>query len=146
MRTVGTLLLCALFLGAGSVVSAQDSKSGSPDPGTVTLSGYIVDAMCGSAIAKKSDPMKKASRHTRACALAEACAAEGYGIFAEGKWVLFDEAGNALANAALKKDERQQQLYFRVRGKRQADRFAVIAIEPVPAPQTTDTSGSPSTR
>jgi hypothetical protein len=146
MRTASTVLLCALFLGAGSVVSAQGSRSGSPDPGTVTLSGYIVDAMCGNAIAKKSDPMKKASRHTRVCALAEACAAEGYGIFTDGKWILFDEAGNALANAALKKDERKQQLYFRVQGKHKGDRFAVTAIESVPAPQTTDTSRSSSTR
>ena len=142
MKIVPPILLFLLFFGAIGQNAAHTQDRDSAEPRTVTFTGYIVDVMCGNTIAKKSNPMAKAPRHTRACALAEACAAEGYGMFAEGDWILFDEKGNTLANAALKKDTRKKALYFRVKGSYDGKRFAVTAIEPVPAPEAPQTDGT----
>ena len=146
METPSVALLCLLLCGTVPILSAQEATPTPADSTSVTLTGYLVDVMCGNAIAKKSNPMSKAARHTRACALAEACAAEGYGVFADGSWILFDEKGNALANAALKEDDRPRELYFQVVGRYDGDRFAVISIEPLPAPDSQDTSGGSAPR
>ena len=146
MKTASAMLLCSVLIGAVGVGFTQEQNRGSGDARTVTLTGYIVDVMCGNAIAKKSNPMTKAPRHTRACALAEACSAEGYGIFSDGNWVLFDKKSSALANDALKKDNRQKELYFRVKGSFDGDRFVVTSIEALPAPEATNRSGTESSR
>lgn len=132
MKTVSIVALVFL-LGSGCT---QQKEAPPAEPQRVALTGYIVDAMCGNAIAKKSNPMEKAARHTRACGLAEACAAEGYGVFAEGRWILFDEHGNALANAALREDTRERALYFRIEGLLDGDRLSVAAVDPLSAPET----------
>jgi len=141
MKTASITLLCLLLSGTMPMVSAQEATRTPADLTTVTLTGYLVDVMCGNAIAKKSNPMTKAARHTRACALAEACAAEGYGMYADGSWIRFDEKGNALANAALKEDDRSRDLYFRVLGRYDGKTLAVISIEPLPAPDSKGASG-----
>ena len=69
-----TMLVVALIVVLGSGC-AQKKEAPPAEPQQVVLTGYIVDAMCGNAIAKKSNPMEKAARHTRSCGLAEACAA-----------------------------------------------------------------------
>jgi hypothetical protein len=136
MRTIPVVVLM-LLLGSGCT---QQKEAPPAEPQRVVLTGYIVDAMCGNAIAKKTNPMEKAARHTRACGLAEACAAEGYGVFADGRWIVFDEQGNALANAALRKDTRERALYFRVEGTLEGDHLAVTAVDSLPSPAAAEVS------
>ena len=145
MRTALTIaIVTVVALGARNVAGAQEKDHTASAATTVTLQGYVVDAMCGKAFAKKSDPMSKAARHTRACALAEACAAEGYGIFADGRWLLFDQKGNSLVHAALEKDTRSTQLYYAVRGSVTEGRFMLEALEVQQAPEKPASGGKSS--
>jgi len=86
-----TFPLLVLFLGLAMATEAQVPT------GAVALRGYVLDAGCGAALAGKPGGAARAARHTKACALDEECAAAGYGILAEGKWVKFDARGDELA-------------------------------------------------
>ena len=55
--------------------------------------GYVVDAMCAKTILKKDNIMERAAKHTKDCALEDACSATGYGLFYDNKYYKFDEAG-----------------------------------------------------
>ena len=60
--------------------------------GAETFSGTVVDVMCKG---------KDLASHTRSCAIA--CAKGGYGlVMADGKFLKFNETGNAKALALLK--------------------------------------------
>jgi hypothetical protein len=107
MRT----MLVGLLVVAGVLVAEAQTRGRE-----VTLRGYVVDAT-------------RAARHTRACALDERCAAAGYGIFADGKWVKFDAQGDLLANAAIRASKRERGHYFEVRGSMRGDRFAVVSLK-----------------
>jgi hypothetical protein len=83
--------------------------------------GYLMDASCA---AKMKD---KAAAHKAKCALS--CAKGGYGIVtAEGKFVKFDETGNAKALEALKATTKDQDLMAKVTGSKQGD---VIKVESI---------------
>ena len=72
---------------------------------------------------KSSDP----DSHPRVCALQ--CASGGYGVItADGKFLRFDEAGNAKALAALKKSEKKDHLRVTVTGSQKDDVIAVSTI------------------
>ena len=111
------LILSTVFL--LSFVIAQE-KSGMPmetkAAKTVTLKGYIVDQSCGKGMAKKDNPMQKAASHTRDCALEDACAAAGYGIFSNGKYYTFDKDGSAKAKESLEKDKREKAIAYEATG------------------------------
>jgi hypothetical protein len=71
-----------------------------------TWSGTIVDTNCKG---------KDVASHTRQCAMS--CAKSGFGLVtADGKFVKFDEAGNAKALAALKASKRDKDLRAKVSG------------------------------
>lgn len=94
-----------------------------------TLHGYVVDQMCAKNMAKKSNPMELAAKHTKECALEEACAASGYGIFYEnGKWVKFDDNGDKLAKAMIEKTKKEKDIMADVTGEMQGDRFVVASL------------------
>jgi len=93
------------------------------------MSGYVVDQMCGKGIAKKANPMEKAAGHTKECALEDACAASGYGIFTGGKWLKFDPAGSRMAKDAISKSKREKGLMFEVTGKIDGDVLAVSGLK-----------------
>ena len=83
--------------------------------------GHLMDAMCA---AKMKD---KAASHKAKCALA--CAKTGYGIVtAEGKFVKFDEAGNAKAQEALKGTAKEQDLMVKVTGTVDGDTIQVESL------------------
>ncbi len=83
--------------------------------------GYLMDAMCA---AKMKD---KAASHKTKCALS--CAKTGYGIVtADGKYVKFDETGNAKATEALKATAKEHDLKVKVTGTLEGD---VIQVESV---------------
>lgn len=108
MRALIGLSMVVLF--AAATVLAQETK-------TTTLSGYVVDQMCAKGFAKKADPMVKAAAHTKECALEEACAASGYGIFSGGKYYKFDEKGSATAKKLIEQTKRTKGLYFEATGQ-----------------------------
>jgi hypothetical protein len=101
---------------------AQESKS-------VTVKGYVVDKMCATGMAKKSDPMERAAKHTKDCALEDHCAASGYGIFSEGKWHAFDAKGNEKAKAALEASKREKGLYFAATGSFDGELFTLASLK-----------------
>jgi len=86
-----------------------------------TWNGTLVDVMCKD---------KDIAAHTRKCALG--CAKSGYGLVtSDGKFVKFDEAGNAKALAALKATGREKDLKAKVEGTLDGETVQVssIAIE-----------------
>jgi hypothetical protein len=84
-----------------------------------TWTGTLVDVMCKG---------KDLSSHTAKCAVS--CAKSGYGlVLSDGKFVKFDEGGNAKALAALKSTSKEKDLKARVSGALDGDTVAVSSIE-----------------
>ena len=84
-----------------------------------SFSGTVVDVMCRN---------KDLAGHTRECALS--CAKSGYGLVqADGKFLKFDESGNARTLAALKKLGREKDLKAKVAGTMDGDVLKVESIE-----------------
>lgn len=125
----GIIPLIMVLACVASGVLAQEKK---PEVRTVTLKGYVIDAMCGTAWAKKANGAEKAARHTKACALNEHCAAAGYGIFSEGAWVKFDTDGDRQAKAAIQKSKKERGHYFEVRGAWQGSILQVASMKEIP--------------
>ena len=84
-----------------------------------TWTGTLVDVMCKG---------KDLSSHTTKCAVG--CAKSGYGlVLSDGKFVKFDEGGNAKALAALKSTSKEKDLKAKVSGALDGDTVTVSAIE-----------------
>ena len=84
-----------------------------------SFSGTVVDFMCRG---------KDLSGHTRECALT--CAKSGFGmVTAEGKFLKFDEAGNARTLSVLKKAAKEKDLKAKVTGTLDGDLLKVQTIE-----------------
>jgi hypothetical protein len=90
--------------------------------------GYVVDAMCAKGMMKKDNPMEKAAKHTKECALEEGCAASGFGLFYDGKYYKFDEAGDKMAKAAIEKSTHEKGLMFDVTGKMEGEKITVASL------------------
>jgi opacity protein-like surface antigen len=99
--------LCAGFVMLGAAAMAA------------TWSGTVVDTMCKD---------KDVAGHTRQCALG--CAKSGFGLVtSDGKFVKFDESGNAKALAALKASKKDKDLRAKVTGTLNGDVISVESIE-----------------
>jgi hypothetical protein len=84
-----------------------------------TWNGTLVDVMC-----KNQD----LAGHTTQCAIK--CAKSGYGlVMADGKFVKFDEAGNAKALAALKATSKEKDLKAKVTGALDGETVQVESVE-----------------
>jgi hypothetical protein len=84
-----------------------------------TWSGTLVDVMCKG---------KDLAGHTTKCAVS--CAKSGYGlVLADGKFVKFDEGGNAKALAALKSSGKEKDLKAKVSGSFDGETVQVSSIE-----------------
>lgn len=84
-----------------------------------TWSGTIVDVMCKG---------KDLANHTAKCAIN--CAKGGFGlVLPDGKFIKFDEAGNAKALAALKATSKEKDLKARVSGALEGGVLKVESIE-----------------
>ncbi len=113
------------------VAHAQDKKMDSKKADTkgTVLTGVVVDQMCAKSMAKKSDPMVRATKHDKDCALEEACAASGYGLFYDGgKWVKFDDNGDKLAKAMFESSKKESDFKAEVTGEMKGDKFVVASI------------------
>lgn len=97
----------------------------------ITLRGYVVDAMCGRAMAGKTKAATQAASHTRACALDKECSASGYGLMVEGVWHEFDDAGDATAKAMVTASRRTRGLLFEVKGTTGDGVFRVASMKEV---------------
>ncbi len=83
-----------------------------------TWSGTVVDVACKG---------KDLSGHATKCAIS--CAKSGYGLVtADGKFVKFDEEGNAKALAALKSTKKDKDLKATVSGELDGDVIKVASI------------------
>ena len=80
--------------------------------------GTVVDVMCKG---------KDLSNHTRECAVS--CAKGGYGlVLGDGKFVKFNEMGNAKTFSMLKKLSKEKDLKAKVTGRLEGE---AIQVEPV---------------
>jgi hypothetical protein len=87
-----------------------------------TFSGTVVDVMCKG---------KDLASHTRSCALD--CAKSGFGLVqADGKFLKFDESGNARTLSLLKKSSKDKDLKMKVTGTVDGDVIKVSAVELLP--------------
>jgi len=87
-----------------------------------TWTGTVVDIMC-----KGND----LASHTAKCAVS--CAKGGYGlVLADGKFVKFNEKGNAKALSALKSTAKEKDLKAKVSGSLDGDVIQVDNIEILP--------------
>ena len=103
----------AMFAAAASLLSVAAFAE--------TWNGTLVDVMCKD---------KDIAGHTKKCALG--CAKSGFGLVtSDGKFMKFDEAGNAKALAALKATGKEKDLKAKVEGALDGDTVQVssIAIE-----------------
>jgi hypothetical protein len=98
---------------------------------TVAVRGYVVDAMCAQGIVKKGEVMKRAAAHTKACALEDNCAASGYGVFSDGKYLKFDTRGDQLAHTLLQKTAKEKDIAVEVTGTMTGTQFAVASIKEI---------------
>jgi hypothetical protein len=124
-----TFLMLVALLAVSGLFAQEKSEST-----LVTLKGYIVDAMCGAAMAKGPNMEQRAAKHSRSCALDEQCAAAGYGIITGTKWYPFDAAGNAKAKSGIQKSKRAKGHYFQVTGILEGGRLKVRSLKEVPVP------------
>jgi hypothetical protein len=87
-----------------------------------TFSGTVVDVMCKG---------KDLAGHTRSCALD--CAKSGFGLVqADGKFLKFDESGNARTLSLLKKSAKEKDLKVKVTGDADGDVIKVKAVDLLP--------------
>jgi hypothetical protein len=104
-----TFAVAALLALSGAVATAGEWQ------------GHLMDAMCA---AKMKD---KAAAHKTKCALS--CARTGFGIVtADGKYIKFDEMGNAKAQEALKATAKEQDLTIKVTGTMDGDMINVESL------------------
>src|ERR1700684_487166 len=87
-----------------------------------TFSGTVVDVMCKG---------KDLAGHTRSCALD--CAKSGFGLVqADGRFLKFDESGNARTLSMLKKSSKEKDLKVKVSGTLDGDVIKVQSVELLP--------------
>ena len=83
-----------------------------------TWSGTLVDVMCKG---------KDLAGHTRECALT--CAKSGFGVvLSDGKFLKFDETGNAKALNALKAATKEKDLKATVTGEKDGETIQVASL------------------
>jgi len=123
-------LTCILSLMARGQEKQEEAKESMKEAAVtpMTISGYVVDVMCAKGMAGKETTMKKAKAHTKECALEDACAASGYGVFSEGKYYKFDEAGNTKAKELIENTKKEKEISVEVKGTLKGDLLAVSSI------------------
>ena len=104
-----TLCAFALVLALSILATAQDHKS-------MSWTGNIVDKACSAKVSKAENPGEAAATHKKGCSLSEGCLKSGLGLFADGKFVEFDEKGAGLAKSALEKTSKANGAKFKVTG------------------------------
>jgi hypothetical protein len=99
--------------------------------------GILIDKECSSKAEPRIVPgprleggMIVAEAHTRQCALMPACQKSGYGVFTyDNKFLMFDDAGNRMALAAIKTSKKEDDLKVEVTGEIQGDKIKVTSLK-----------------
>ena len=113
MRTV-CLLTLILWLPAAAWAG---------DPGPGEWSGHLMDTMCASKL------LDKASSHTTECMKMPDCKGSGFGLVTkDGKYIKFDETGNAKALEALEGSGKEDQLLVTVTGRMKGGMIRVASV------------------
>ncbi|MEW5977155.1 MAG: hypothetical protein AB1898_15275 [Acidobacteriota bacterium] len=115
---VRAITVCVFALGCFSAQGFGDAKK-------VTLSGQVIDQMCGGGMKDAA----KAKGHTKACSLMDHCANTGFGVFADGKYVKFDAAGSEKAKAIVEKSAKDKDIQVTVEGVLEGDTLKVSSIQ-----------------
>ena len=138
MKRVLSVVAALMVVAFVFSVSAQEKmekmeKMDKPATTMKVLKGYVVDHMCASGMVKQSKEkaMARAKKHTTQCALEEDCAASGYGLVTDGKFVKFDKKGNEEAAKYLKSTKRKSDNYVEVTGIMDGEMFAVSSLKPI---------------
>jgi len=125
--------VAALTLAAFVTSVPAQEKTAKSESQTTVVKGYVVDHMCASGMVKldKEKAMARAKKHTTQCALEDDCAASGYGLVSNGKWIKFDKNGNDEATKYLKSTKRKSGNYVEVSGNMGGEVFAVSSLKPI---------------
>jgi hypothetical protein len=110
-----TLLLAAA--GTLSIGMAQGKKA--------TLTGHLVDQMCGGEVKDAA----KAAEHSKECALMDHCAASGFGIFADGKYVKFDAEGSKKGKELVEKTNKEKNITIVAEGTLDGGTLTVVSLK-----------------
>ena len=87
------------------------------------VEGTLMDKMCATA-------KKDAKTHERSCALTPNCQKSGFGVVtADGKYLTFDEKGNAEALKALQASKKTDDLKVSVTGDVTGDSIKVTTLK-----------------
>lgn len=113
---VGVLILG--ILATASAVGLAEGKK-------VTLTGYLVDQMCGTEMKDTA----KAAGHTKECSLMDHCASSGFGVFADGKYVKFDAEGSKKAKALVEKSNKEKGITVIAEGSQNGDILTVTSLK-----------------
>jgi len=126
---IAAVAMSGLMFSTAAVVKAanEDGK----DKG---WNGVLIDAAC----AKKQKTDGDAADHPKSCAMKEGCMKSGLGLFHDGKFIKFDEAGQTKAKEYLEKEEHGTKVH--VTGKLSEDKktIAVDEIHPQDKAQKSD--------
>ncbi len=88
--------------------------------------GILIDKACGEGQKDEAS----AAKHPKACAMKEACAKSGYGLYAGDKFIKFDEEGDKLAKEYLAKEEHTTKVLVHGELDKDGKMVKVTAIEP----------------
>lgn len=95
--------------------------------GTQTISGYLVDVMCGTAHA--SEGAAYGAKHDKACLLMDGCVKSGYSVLtADNRIVKLDPKGNEMALALIKGTARENDWRVSVSGTVANDTITVTSL------------------
>ena len=113
-----------VLLLAGLVIAQGDK--------TVKITGYLLDNACGTG-GKETDEQKgeRAKSHSTSCALMPNCAASGYGVYSDGKFYKFDDAGNKSAKGLLEDTQTKKGVRVEVEGTLKENTIAVTKLTEV---------------
>jgi hypothetical protein len=95
--------------------------------GNETREGIVLPVACTSSRETKT----AAEGHTKKCALERECVAAGYGLYADGKFLEFDDAGDKTALKYFQDSKKSDQHLVRVTGDFSGKEIRVTTLEPV---------------
>ena len=132
MNNLLIVFIVVLQMVAGSAARA-DTAAGAQ----LKLHGYIVDHQCAGSVQEDPDPTAFLEHHTKDCALMPSCKAEGYSLYANGKWFELDKRGSNLVIDALKASKRNNGFYAEVTGSMQGKVLKVQNVTEIQESQKT---------
>lgn len=113
------LVLFSLAIFAGIGFSKKE-------PAPKVWSGYLMDKMCSKRMVGNKDKM---SKHTKTCLTEEVCAASGYGIMSDKKFIPFDPKSNEMAANYLAATSRENDFQVEVTGAMRKNKIVVADIK-----------------